>query len=368
MQIEDLALSFLKGIGLRTANTLLEFFGSAAAFFNATPQECNEAGLKPSVCDNLEKLRSSALRRSEKELQQTRQNGIQVICQNDADYPAALRCCSDAPLVLYCRGIINVNGKQGLAVVGTRRASTYGKEQTRLAVEGLEGKNIFTVSGLAIGIDTQAHQSSLDSNLPTYAVLAHGLESVYPEENKKLAQKIIENGGAVISEMPLHTQIKPGLFPRRNRIIAGMAEVTLVAEASMKGGAMHTAYAADSYQRSLFAVPGRNKDYYYEGCNYLIKTGRARLFQNASDIRREMGFDLSEKNTAENTDCRTPALQPDLEQSAILGILQSENPASTDFLLQRCGLPLPDLLSCLLRLELAGLVRSCPGNYYELAN
>ena len=143
MQIEDLALSFLKGIGLRTANTLLEFFGSAAAFFNATPQECNEAGLKPSVCDNLEKLRSSALRRSEKELQQTRQNGIQVICQNDADYPAALRCCSDAPLVLYCRGIINVNGKQGLAVVGTRRASTYGKEQTRLAVEGLKGKNIF---------------------------------------------------------------------------------------------------------------------------------------------------------------------------------------------------------------------------------
>ena len=368
MKTEYLALSFLKGIGIRTANAVIEFFGSADAFFNASVQDCLEAGLKPSFCSNLEKLRSAASRRAEKEMQLIRQEGISIVCQEDADYPTALRCCSDAPLVLYYRGDIGVNGKQGLAVVGTRRASSYGKEQTRQAVEGLRGQDIFTVSGLALGIDTQAHQSSLDYGIPTYAVLAHGLEKVYPEENKDLAQAIIDQGGAIISEMPLHTQIRAGLFPRRNRIIAGMAEVTLVAEASMKGGAMHTAYAADSYQRSLFAVPGRNKDYYYEGCNYLIKTGRARLFQNASDIRREMGFDLSEKNTAENTDCRTPALQPDLEQSAILGILQSENPASTDFLLQRCGLPLPDLLSCLLRLELAGLVRSCPGNYYELAN
>ena len=376
MQIEDLALSFLKGIGIRSANALLEFFGSAAAFFKATVQDCRDAGLKPRFCDNLEKVRTAALRRAEKELQLSRQNGIRIICPEDADYPISLRCCSDAPLALYYRGTMHVNGKQGLAVVGTRRASSYGKEQSRLAVEGLAGQNIFTVSGLAIGIDTQAHQSSLESGLPTYAVLAHGLERVYPEENHGLAKKIIEQGGAILSEMPLHTQIKSGLFPRRNRIIAGMAQVTLVAEASMKGGAMHTAYAADSYQRSLFAVPGRNKDYYYEGCNYLIKTGRARLFQEAKDIRREMGLDdtcgLVKGNKTGQTDpyghAGLPGFQPDLEQSTILERLKSENPASTDYLLQHTGLALPDLLSCLLRLELAGLVRSCPGGYYELAH
>ena len=375
MQIEDLALSFLKGIGIRTANALMEFFGSATAFFKATPQECREAGIKPRVCEQMEKLRSAALCRAEKELQQTRRYGIAIVCHNDAGYPVALRCCSDAPLVLYYRGHLEVNDKQGLAVVGTRRASSYGKEQTRKAVEGLKGQNLFTVSGLALGIDTQAHQSSLESGLPTYAVLAHSLEMVYPEENRGLAQQIIEQGGAILSEMPLHTQIRAGLFPRRNRIIAGMAQATLVAEASMKGGAMHTAYAADSYQRSVFAVPGRNKDYYYEGCNYLIKTGRARLFQNAQDIRREMGLGdmagLAASNKA-GTSGHQPRTgqagsQPDLVQSAILELLKSESPASIDYLLQHSGSGLPDLLSCLLRLELAGLIHACPGSCYELS-
>ncbi len=375
MQIEDLALSFLKGIGIRTANALMEFFGSATAFFKATPQECREAGIKPRVCEQMEKIRSAALCRAEKELQQTRRYGIAIVCYNDAGYPVALRCCSDAPLVLYYRGHLEVNDKQGLAVVGTRRASSYGKEQTRKAVEGLKGQNLFTVSGLALGIDTQAHQSSLESGLPTYAVLAHSLEMVYPEENRGLAQQIIEQGGAILSEMPLHTQIRAGLFPRRNRIIAGMAQVTLVAEASMKGGAMHTAYAADSYQRSVFAIPGRNNDYFYEGCNYLIKTGKARLFQEAQDIRREMGMDdtsmLTSSSNTENSgfpgSIGLPGFQPDLEQSVVLNILRSENPASIDLLLQHSGFPLPDLLSCLLRLELSGLIRSCPGSYYELS-
>ena len=375
MKTEYLALSFLKGIGIRTANAVIEFFGSADAFFNASVQDCLEAGLKPSFCSNLEKLRSAASRRAEKEMQLIRQEGISIVCQEDADYPTALRCCSDAPLVLYYRGDIGVNGKQGLAVVGTRRASSYGKEQTRQAVEGRRGQDIFTVSGLALGIDTQAHQSSLDYGIPTYAVLAHGLEKVYPEENKDLAQAIIDQGGAIISEMPLHTQIRAGLFPRRNRIIAGMAQATLVAEASMKGGAMHTAHAADSYQRSVFAVPGRNKDYYYEGCNYLIKTGRARLFQNAQDIRREMGLGdmagLAASNKA-GTSGHQPRTgqagsQPDLVQSAILELLKSESPASIDYLLQHSGLGLPDLLSCLLRLELAGLIHACPGSCYELS-
>lgn len=138
---------------------------------------------------------------------------------------------------------------------------------------------------------------------------------------------------------------------------------------------MHTAYAADSYQRSVFAIPGRNNDYFYEGCNYLIKTGKARLFQEAQDIRREMGMDdtsmLTSSSNTENSgfpgSIGLPGFQPDLEQSVVLNILRSENPASIDLLLQHSGFPLPDLLSCLLRLELSGLIRSCPGSYYELS-
>lgn len=368
MQKEELALFFLKGIGIRTANAILEHFGSATKFFEAGTQKCLDAGLRESLVQDLEKRKEQALERAEIEMQKAMQNGIRIIGREDESYPAALHCCSDAPLVLFCRGELPTRDRKGLAVVGTRKASTYGKNQTRLAVEGLKACPAFIVSGLAIGIDTQAHQSSIETGLPTIAVLAHGLETVYPEENRYLADNILQNGGALVSEMPLHTRITAGLFPRRNRIIAGMAEACLIAEASMKGGAMHTAYAADSYQRALFAVPGRNDSYYYEGCNYLIKTGKARLFQHAEDIREEMGW----KNLRPQTiSAREPLTGRSCEEkeieNRILALLRSESPASAEYLLQQLDLPLPGLLACLLRMELAGLVRSCPGNYYEPA-
>ena len=368
--LDHLTLSFLEGIGPRTANAILNHFGSASAFFKADADTCRQAGLNKEIADHLQKLTDVAYRRAEEQLKLTQEHHIRILCREDPEYPNALRFCEDAPVVLYCKGDLLQGTPHGIAIAGTRRATSYGQEQTERIVEHLKNDNVHTISGLALGIDTFAHEASLANHIPTWAVLAHGLEYIYPKENRNLADRILEQGGVILSEMPLFTVTTPGLFPRRNRIIAGLAQVTVIVESALQGGAMHTAREADSYQRTVFAVPGRNIDTWSKGCNFLIRTGKAVLLQSAEDIRRELGYSeryqgnlfaqLSEEKGAGIRFMPTP------EQKILLDVLQKTNPVSVDLRQERSGKPVHEMLPVLLQLEMNGIIKSLPGNRYEL--
>lgn len=356
-----LTLMFLPGIGCKTAHQMLNHFGSADYILKISEKDCLEAGISPSICAHWEEKKERARKRAEKEILLCRKMNIGLIAIEDESYPHALRMCHDAPILLYYAGTPIFNRRRGVSIVGTRRASTYGKEQTRLMIEYLRGSNTYTISGLALGIDTQVHESSLENQIPTVAVVSHGLEKIYPEENLDLARRIVGQGGCILSETPLYTGLKPGMFPRRNRIIAGLGEVCVIAEAAMKGGAMLTAAWAENYQRCILAVPGRNDQYYYQGCNSLIKKGQALLLENGNDIRRELGIPLLIQQPSPGIREETY----DENMMIILKVFQKENPISCERIQQECGIPWSEVLDSLLKLEMLQQVRSIPGNLYE---
>lgn len=366
--LDILALSFMEGIGTQTAHAILNHFGSASAFFKADADTCLHAGLHASIVERFQSLSDQAHRRAEKEIRQTQKHGVHIMACNDPAYPNTLKFCNDAPLVLYYRGTLENGTPNGIAIVGTRKATHYGQESTQNLVEALKNDPVHIVSGLALGIDTFAHEASIAHRLPTWAVLAHGLEYIYPEKNEDLAARIVKEGGAIISEMPLFTITKPGLFPRRNRIIAGLTKVTVVVESDIKGGAMHTARDADSYQRTVFAVPGRNNDPYSKGCNHLIRTGKAVLMQSAEDIRQELGYCAmcGERNLfSELEEAPVIRFTPNPEQAVLLDVFKESNPVSLDFLQAKSGKPVHEMLPVLLQLEMNGVIKSLPGNRYE---
>lgn len=363
-----LALTFVPGLGLKRQHEVLKRFESAKDFFEAAMRQRQ---LIPGSDNAL----TQAQRRAEAELETATRHGWYVCLFGSPDYPPLLRDCPDAPLLLFVRSQQPPSSpdhalkRPALGIVGTRNASLYGLSQTDRLLSELQADPICTVSGLALGIDTQVHRSSLDYGLPTVAVVGHGLEQIYPTANERLAQEIIDRGGAVITEMPSGTQIIGGLFPRRNRIIAGLSQAVVVAEASIKGGALITARIAHSYNRNLFAFPGRNDMPYSKGCNFLIKTQMAQLLETAGDLRAETAWTWGEpaKPKAAKPTPQTsapPAHLNDL-QRALLKIIQRENPADIELLAAETGRPLPDLLNDLLALELAGCIRTVPGNRYE---
>ncbi|MDE7090861.1 MAG: DNA-processing protein DprA, partial [Bacteroidales bacterium] len=363
-----LALTLVPSFGLKRQHEILKRFTSAQAFFEAATRQRK---LQPDANDAL----TQAQRRAEAELETAARNGWHTCLLNSPDYPPLLRDCPDAPLLLFVRSQQppsapdHVLKRPALGIVGTRNASHYGLSQTDRLVAELQGDPICTVSGLALGIDAQAHRSSLDYGLPTIAVVGHGLDMIYPAANGQLAQEIIDRGGAVITEMPSGIQITGGLFPRRNRIIAGLSQAVVVAEASIKGGALITARIAHSYNRSLFAFPGKNDMTYSKGCNFLIKTQMAQLLETADDLRAETAWTWGEpskpkpkpKAAKPTPRMSAPPAHLDDAQRALLLIIQRENPADIEQLTAETGRPLPDLLSDLLTLELSGCIRTVPG-------
>lgn len=365
-----LALTLVPGFGLKRQHDILKRFESAQAFFEAATRQRK-------LCLDADDALTQAQRRAEAELETAARNGWHTCPLNSPDYPPLLRDCPDAPLLLFVRSQQpptspdHVLKRPALGIVGTRNASLYGLSQTDRLVAELQDDPICTVSGLALGIDAQAHRSSLDYGLPTIAVVGHGLDMIYPAANEPLAQEIIDKGGAVITEMPSGIQITGGLFPRRNRIIAGLSQAVVVAEASIKGGALITARIAHSYNRSLFAFPGKNDMTFSKGCNFLIKTQMAQLLETADDLRAEVAWTWGEpagpgpKTAKPSPRASAPPAHLDDAQRALLRIIQRENPADIEQLTAETGRPLPDLLSDLLTLELSGCIRTVPGNRYE---
>lgn len=357
----QIGLTLVPGIGDVYARQLVNHFGSASGVFRASKRDllCIEGMGEVRVAA----VKKFDLKLAEQELQFVEKNGIRPLFFTDKDYPSRLHHCYDSPALLYFRGSGTLNEQRVVAIVGTRQPTEYGKHLCEKLVEGLAAENITIVSGLAFGVDTVAHKAALQNGLKTIGVLAHGLDMIYPAENKSLAAQMTENGGVLTQ---FREKVIPDKmnFPSRNRIVAGMSDCVVVIESGKKGGSLITAELAAGYNRDVFAFPGRVSDIRSEGCNYLIKTNRAALITVADDLLRNMGWVKSKKKSAERQRMIFPDLAPD--EQLIVNLLKQEGPQHIDHLHFKIQLSGSEMARALLTLEMQGIVNSLPGKVYEL--
>jgi len=316
----QIGLTFLKNIGPTLAKMLVSYFGDAESVFKASNAKLLKVpGIGEKTIAQLNF--SEALTKAEAELKFIDKNGIDVIFYSDNNYPKRLRNCNDSPVLLYTKGNADLNSQHIISIVGTRNATEYGKQLCKQLIEELQQYNVLIVSGLALGIDVAAHKESLKLNVPTVGVLAHGLDRIYPNQNRLIAEKMLENGG-LLSEYPSGTVPDRENFPQRNRIVAGIADATVVVEASIKGGALITAEIANSYNRDVFAFPGRVGDDFSEGCNFLIRNNKAALLTCAADLAYSLGWEANN------------SIQPAIEQFVLPIDLSSDERLIYDILQQ----------------------------------
>ena len=363
-----LALSFVPWL---TAEMLENFFdaGGQAADFFTFPIEKVAAmiGLnKPEALRQMQ--REEALTKGEREYQFVTSHSIHALFIADDDYPAGVRELHDAPLILYCLGDLKaLLCRQPLSIVGTRRLTPYGAAFCRdtVAEMALAVDELCIVSGLAYGVDAQAHRASLMAEAKTIAVVAHGLDMIYPSQHRDLAREIVRSGSLILSEYPHGVKPWRGNFLARNRIIAALGEGTLVVESDVKGGAMSTANSAFELSREVMALPGRADDPMSAGCNALIRRGKASLITSASEIMATLGWQVNKKKVdAVQKTLFTPANDPD--QQLIITTLKAHNgPMAFDALLSATGLSAPCLLSMLSDMECDDLVLRLPGNRFK---
>ncbi len=365
-QIYTLALTRIPGLGLVGAYNLVRTLGSASAVFQ---HRKNLKELIPEVSDKLIQALDcpEAFCRAEEELKYTEKNQIQCITLNEAAYPSRLRECEDAPLALFYRGNAPLNALRIVSIVGTRHATAYGADLCLSFIQELKEQcpDVLIVSGLAYGIDIHAHRAALQNGFPTIGVLAHGLDRIYPAAHRKTAIDMMEHGG-LLTEFMSGTNPDRQNFVKRNRIVAGMSDATIVVESAVKGGALITAELAESYHRDCFAFPGRTKDLYSAGCNELIKNNRASLILSAEDFVNAMGWNLSSTPSSKTIQRE---LFPELneEEKNIVQVLQ-RNPdgIQINILVVETNIPINRMSALLFELEMKGVVRALAGGVYRL--
>lgn len=357
--LEKIALTLIKNVGHVTAKALITHFGSPEKVFKANRAQLMEVpGV--GVLTAQEILRKEAFREAEKQLELIFRHQVEVLFYTDQAYPERLRHCADAPVLLYFKGNADLNKPRMISVVGTRRATEYGRNLCKQLALSLAPYEVTIVSGMAYGIDIAAHRESLNADVTTVGVLAHGLDRVYPHAHFGVAGKMLHNGG-LVTEFPLFSTPERENFPRRNRIIAGMSDATIVVEAAEKGGALITADIANSYSRDVYAFPGRTTDSGSAGCNMLIKTNQAGLICNAEDLIHNLGWQPYKPTTAIQHQLPV-GLLPD-EQKLISYL--SKGPQSIDYLALNMGVPQSQIALILLNLEMNGLIAALPGKRYE---
>jgi len=345
------------GIGPARLRALLDYYGDIGVAWQAVPGELRAMGLDRRSVQNLVRVRQQL--NLDAELEKLHKLDVTVLTWDSPDYPDLLKQVANPPATLYIRGQLTPADDWALAVVGTRRATTYGKECTRLLARGLVENNVTVVSGLAYGIDTEAHTTALKAGGRTLAVLGSGVDYLYPAENRKLAQAIIENG-ALISEYPLGTRPESGNFPRRNRIISGLSLGVLIVEGTIQSGARITADYALEQGRDVFAVPGSILRKSGSGPNHLIQNG-ATLVTKVEDILEELNLML----VSQHVEAR--AIIPDNEIEATLLQNLSAEPIHVDDLARLTGLSAAEISSTLTMMELKGMVRQVGGMNYVIA-
>lgn len=361
--LHHIALTVIPNVGNITAKKLIAYCGSAEAVF----QESSKALEKiPGVGGvNAKKIienKVAALDIAQKELLFIGQNNIGAICINESGFPQRLIHCEDGPIVLFTKGQVNFNNQKVISIVGTRKATDYGKDFCEQLIENLKPHHPVIVSGLAYGIDICAHKSAVKQGVTTFGVLAHGLDRVYPAQHKTTTKEMQLNGG-LVSEFLSGTNPDRENFPKRNRIIAGLADATIVIESSKKGGSLITAELANQYNRDVFALPGRLNDTQSEGCNALIKQNKAHLIQSVKDIEYIMGWEAQK-----TTQPQQQALFIELNENekVLVNILKNSDKVAIDQLALKANASMSKTASTLLELEFKGVVKSLPGKIYKL--
>ena len=290
----ELALTLVPGVGDVNGKKLVAYCGGAEAVFREKKKILAKIpGIGEKTVESI--VAQDVFSRAEKELAFAEKNKIKILYYLNQDYPKRLQHCYDSPMIIYCKGDCNLNVDKVIGVVGTRNVTDYGKIMTERIVSELVEDDVLVVSGLAYGVDTYAHQAAVKNGLKTAAVLAHGLHTIYPHANRTLAKKMLEEGGCLLTENISGVEPDRENFPKRNRIVAGMIDCLIVVESASKGGALITVDIANSYDREVFAFPGRIGDVFSEGCNNIIKNNKASLLVNADDIRYVMRWDTNTK-------------------------------------------------------------------------
>jgi len=309
------------------------------------------------------------MKRAEFELKFMQEHQIRAITLNNDDYPQRLRECADAPIIMYYKGNADLNQAKVISIVGTRQCTQYGIDLIRRFVSELrkDCPEVLIVSGLAYGVDINAHRQALAQGYPTVAVLAHGLDQIYPYHHRDTAAQMLNHGGLLTEFMSQTNADKPN-FVRRNRIVAGLADTTIVIESKAKGGSLITAEIAQSYDRSVFAFPGAVGMSCSEGCNNLIRDNVAALISNTDDFVRAMGWQDETKRKEALSDGIERNLFPDLssEESKIVRQLQQTNDLQLNILSVKTGIPIGQLTALLFQLEMKGVIKPLAGGMYHL--
>jgi DNA processing protein len=362
----EIALTFIPNVGPQMAKNLIAYCGSAEAVFKSPKAKLVKVpGIGEqravSILGN-----KDAFKKAEEELKFISDFKIKTLFFTSADYPARLKECNDAPLILYYKGNADLNAARILAIVGTRNITEYGKEVTKQIVKDLSDTDILITSGLAYGVDIHAHNASLEFGLNNIGVLGHGLNRIYPEQHRNTAKKMVEQGG-LLTEFSSQDDFTPHNFPQRNRIVAGMSDATLVIESAKKGGALITANIANSYNREVFAVPGKTTDKFSTGCNFLIKTYKAQIVESAKDILEAMNWDevINKKGKKKSAQTKLNiALSKD--EQKIYSLLKEGDEIEIDKLVAMSEMPSGKLAEVLLEMEMNDLIHSLPGKRYRL--
>ena len=367
----NIALTRIGHFSLASALHLYRTLGSGEEIF----LHRNEAqdilpDCSPRLIDNLKDW-SEPLKRAEVELEFCRNNNIRVLCLGDDNYPKRLEDCADAPLVMYYKGNANLNQSRVINIIGTRHCTTYGADFIRRFIHDLKAlcPEVLVVSGLAYGVDINAHQQALAVGYETVGVVAHGLDYLYPAAHKDVAREMVNHGG-LLTEFMTCTNADKGNFVRRNRIVAGMSDACILIESAAHGGGMITAGIAFDYGREVFALPGRVGDHFSEGCNNAIRENKAMLLTSVEDCVKTMGWEDDALRIAAQKKGIERQLFPDLspEQQRIVDVLTKSNDLQLNQLSVKTGIPIGDITSILFQMEMMGVVKPMAGGNYHLLN
>ena len=361
-----LTLTKIKGLRLAEVKYLFDQVKSASDIFRYHDKLANLiSGISPRLSKALDD--PGSLLSAEKEIAFINDNGIKCLTITDNDYPERLKECEDAPLVLFYLGNANLNATKVVSIVGSRKATDYGKEVCQNFIRDLSSlfPDILIVSGLAYGIDVEAHKSSLNNNLNTVGVLAHGLDTIYPTNNRRVAKEMVLNGGLVTEFMSETVPYKMN-FVRRNRIVAGLSDAIIVIESAKHGGSLITAELAEGYNRDCFAFPGNIFSLSSEGCNYLIRDNKASLITSALDLAKLINWETERKNSAEQ-DTQTSIIfyLSDEEEKILCYLRHFPQGSSINTMVAELDIPAGKLSSLLIEMEIKGFIISLSGSLYK---
>lgn len=356
-----LALQKADGVGAINAKKLLVHFGDAISVFKEKSTTLSKIeGVGQRIIKGLKD--KSLFKQAENEINFISNNHVDYRVITEANYPDKLKHCADAPIVLFAKGNINLKNRKIISIVGTRNITGYGKEVLEKLIKNLVPFNPVIISGLAYGTDIFAHRLAVKHNLQTIGILAHGLDRLYPAIHQKTAHQMEINGG-LLTEFWSKTNPDKENFVKRNRIIAGLSEATIVIESALKGGSLITADMANSYNRDVFAIPGKLSDKYSKGCNNLIKTNRAALLSSVKDLTYLLNWDMETKPKPVQ---KQLFVKLNSEEAPIFNFLQAQGKQQLDQIALHCKIPINKTVTILFNLELKGLVKPLPGKLYQV--